>query len=584
MFSNIVSTNKQQKTLFKSTESILESFNLDGYEVVKIEKFQGMRGFLANSKQAKNYETGLPKTTYYVEGSTYQMGFLLGRLAPDMVNEMANEYIYNFIPAMINPEMDPRKSRKLCKLIWGFISKMTIKIDKKFPEDIPDLYKQEIQGLVDGSSLSGMKVTFNKLWNLNTAFDFILSYLYTGYGLTDLELYLKEKMPSFETNMLVPPIFCNGFSVFGNATLSGNDHFFGRDFMLSAANVLQNVATMIIYNPTNKFKDKPSVAFISVSAPGFVGSLTAMNNKGIGVGVNTVPAANCNRSRPGLNSIMLVRHCAQFATSAKDGVEMIRKSQRGVPWLYLIADGTNDKAVVVEAGKKEKRIDFFKYPPKKYKDILPKLEFIEANKSKPHQKDGMMERWSDFEYPNAYLNYNRKLFDFKNKKFETTMFSNNGFLDNDFRDLNCPDTYYFAPIRVLQKDVILVTNMYLIPEMRYCMMNKFTVNKIRKPKGVKTARNTYDDIQWRYDILNSQIQKNYGQIDFEKAIEILSFLNPDGEYSSYYAKNPKSIDGKTITIEGTMSVCDLKNKIIKSLFGYFKDPWIQLTLSNYIKN
>ncbi|WP_103069471.1 C45 family peptidase [Aquimarina sediminis] len=571
------------KGSFKSTNDIFKAFEIDGYKVVKEIEYHGMRGFMATSRYATNYESRQPKKTFYVEGNSYQMGYLLGQLDPKAVSKMANEYVYNFIPAMINPQVDPKKFRVLWKLLWKFITEKTKQLNKKYPEDIPEMYTQEIKGLVDGvSDTSDELVTFENLWNLNTAFDLILSNLYTGYGATDLEIYIRKKMPSFHTNMLIPPIFCNGFSVFGNATASKKDHYFGRDFMLSAAEVLQYTATMIIYNSTDTCKGKTPIPFVSVSAPGFVGSLTAMNAAGIGIGVNTVPAANCNRKRPGLNSIMLVRHCAQFASSAREGVEIIRDAQRGVSWLYILADGFSDKAVVVEAGRKEDHIEFLKYIPKKYKKLLPNKEFIKKNQSEPKQCKGIMERWNDYEYPEEYLRFNKKLFTYFKKNYKSSEFSINGFIDNHFKETNCPNTYYFAPIRSPQKEVLVVTNMYIIPEMRCCMMNTYTVKKIKTPKGVKTANNTYDDIQWRYDMLNYLIQKEYGKINSNVAMDILSFLDPEEEFPGYYMKNPTSTDGMTRTIEGTKSVCDLKNKIIKSQFGYFMDEWIQLTLPNYI--
>ncbi len=50
---------------------------------------------------------------------------------------------------------------------------------------------------------------------------------------------------------VVVPQHCDAFAVSGEATLSGNDSYFARDFQLATATVLQDLQTMIIYNPSD---------------------------------------------------------------------------------------------------------------------------------------------------------------------------------------------------------------------------------------------------------------------------------------------------------------------------------------------
>lgn len=568
-----------------STEDIISAFQEDGYKVVKQVSFAGARGLIAESLTGDNYETGEKKVSYYVEGSSYQMGYLLGLMAPVNIERMANDYIYNFIPCLINPNIDPLKRRSLWKVIWSFITYKAFQLRKKYPNDIPQQYSDEMRGMVEGAKDANVNssVTFRKLWNLNTAIDVIASFFYTDYGLQDVKKYMRKQLCEFRTSMLAMPSMCNGFVVFGEGTRNGKDHFFGRDFMLTAANVLQYTAAMIIYNPTDRFENHEPIPFCSMAAPGFVGSLTAMNNHGIGIGVNSLPSANSSFSRPGFNSILLIRHCAQYAASAEEGVSLIRNAQRGVSWLYIIGDGKNDKAAVVEAGKKQKEIAFLSYPPDHLKHLLPDQVFLNTHKSSTPQIEGMMVRWSDSAFSVEYLNFNKRLFNYFNKPYNDDQFRESGFLDGVSTETNCPDAYYFSPLRETGKNLIIATNTYLIPEMKMCMMRKALVDKIKdRPAGIKIAKNTYDDIQWRYDVLNKMLLDSYGDIDFDRAQEIISLLKPEGIYPEYYTKNPKSSDGKTKSIEGTISVCDLKNKIMRSHFGYYADEWMQITLPNYL--
>lgn len=572
-------------TGFRSTEDIIGAFEHDGYEVIKIVEYEGVRGFMAKSKTAFNYETGEHKLSYYVEGTSFQMGYLMGLLAPRTVERMAVDYVYNFIPCMLKPNGDPEKFRLLWKVLWCFISLATRWLRRKYPKDIPAMYAEEMKGLVAGckkATNGNTKVTFNKLWNLNTSFDLILSLTYTNFGMSELERYVKKRLPWFNRTMIMMPAFCNGFSVFGAATASGNAHYFGRDFMLSTGNVLEFTAAMIIYNPVETFDGRKAVPFVSMAAPGFVGSLAAMNNYGIGIGVNTVPAANCAPCRPGINSVLLVRHCAQYSQSAQEAVSITTESQRGVSWLYIVADGTADKAVVIECGKKETHTDFLSYIPDNLKKLLPDQAFLKAHPSDIPQQMGLMQRWNDYRYPQAYMSFNKPLFEHFNKPYTDWQFSEKGYVDKKVTDTGCPFTYYFSPQREDKNDLLLVTNMYIIPEIRLAMMNAATVKKANPAQAIKIAKTTYDDVQWRYDVLNEELLNAYGNIDLAGAKDIISFLRPDGKYPDYTEKNPTSSDGKVRTIQGTISLCDLKKKVMESHYGYYADAWLKLTLPQYL--
>ena len=102
---------------------------------------------------------------------------------------------------------------------------------------------------------------------------------------------------------------------------------------------------------------KPNV---SVTAPGFVGSITAMNNAGLAMGVNMVCSVLTNVLKPGLNSLLLVRKTVQSAENTEEGIQKIVKAPRGVTWLYPIGD-REGRSAIVEAGKKTLFLNTMKY-------------------------------------------------------------------------------------------------------------------------------------------------------------------------------------------------------------------------------
>ena len=192
----------------------------------------------------------------------------------------------------------------------------------------------------------------------------------------------------------------------------------------------------------------------------------------------------------------------------------------------------------------------------------------------------MMVRWNNFKYPKEYLSFNQSLWKYFNEKNRTDKiihegaFEENGFI-NTTGEQNCPSSYYFAPQREENEELFIATNHYIIPEMRYFAMHRWT-------NGIIGMR--VNDIQWRYDELHRLIHKildTKGSIGLTDAKEITSFLSPYGEHEDYYSDNPKSKDGKEIRIEGYHSVFDLKNRIVESHYGYYCDQWVRLSLHKY---
>jgi len=75
---------------------------------------------------------------------------------------------------------------------------------------------------------------------------------------------------------------------------------------------------------------------------------------------------------------------------------------------------------------------------------------------------------------------------------------------------------------------------------------------------------------------------NYGNIDAQKALELIDFLSPERKHPEYYKNNKKSSDGKTQRIRGSVSLFDLKEKKVTTKFGYYADDWTTITLPNYV--
>lgn len=559
----------RQSNTGKRIIKLIEAFSSDGFEAVKIIKKFGKTGIMAESRTAYNYDTHQKKKAYYLEGTPYEMGFLLGSLAENEISSMTGDFTGKIVFEFIHS-----KALEKIKVLQDIFVRLMYELSKSEFTKLPQAFKDELQGVLDGCKSNNPKttVTMERLVVLNIGIDILCSMVYSG----SFPLF---RLQDFEPEDFRIPIMCNAFSVFGVS--AGGGHYFGRDFMFPSADVFHTTAAMIIYNPTLSDAGK-TYPFIGITAPGIIGCISAMNINGVGIGVDMSPGANCNPKNIGVNSLLMARLCAQNGGSAVEFVKIIKDTPRGVTWNYIVADGRNDRACVVETGSSESSRDFNSYASDKYKDQLPDASFLSSHRSEEFDR-GIMVRWNDFKYPEDFLGFNEVLWKRYDELNNTELkpgpdaFLETGFINRTPDDHNCPSAFYFAPQREKNDELVVVTNHYIIPEMRYYAMHKWTS---------RITSYINNNIQWRYDELNSLILKviqQKGAIDFESARTIIDYLSPKRTYPTYYADNPKSMDGKEIRIEGCVSIFDLKNLQVESHYGYYCDEWVKLSLSNYVE-
>jgi hypothetical protein len=567
----------------KTDAEIRQAFDRDGFVVKrKAEPWEGMRGYMAEHKTAKNTVTGQPKKAFYVEGSGYQMGHLMGQLAEKDVRRMTIDFVDHIVPAFIAPNLTELAHNAVFETLMHGIKDWCRIVYGANPEDIPAPLQEELRGIVDGCKYqdSASPVTYENLLSLNVGVDVLVSAVYTGAGMLDwlaailpravarvpgaaglppTELKARGMMPELNPEHFRIPLNlgCNALVAFGNAVSDGHVYF-GRDFQFPTADVFQDTACLVVYNPTyNLPNGQPALPMVSQTAPGFAGSVTSMNSLGVGIGVDMVPSGNCNPWRPGLNSLLMVRYAGYSGYGAKGAVDAIVAAQRGASWMYPIGDGKNKQAVNCETGVTVDKLDYLSYPPPELRDLLPK------DGLQPSQR-GVIPRWNGWQTPPQYLQLNPGLFKWMKVPYDPAKFEPQGYLNPDWKTgLN--KGYFFAPQRETKPDLLVVTNHYLIPEMRICAMKKWT-NIV--------AKDRIPDILWRYDELNKQCLDAYGTIDYAKAKELIDFLSPKRKFPGYYGANK--------VIEGSVSLCDLTDLTIESHFGYQDDDWVKMDLKRYI--
>ncbi len=260
------------------------------------------------ARYGKGYVIKLDENKYllHVEGNPYEMGYQHGYLLAEGVKRMTSE----FPPAVFKSFGVPEE---LIPAVVKLAKKLALENEKYVREE----FREEMKGIADGARARGYDVTYEDVLALNMGFDAILSIV---YPITTPLLPWKSDA-----------ISCDGFVAFDDATVDGRV-LMGRSFMFTP-DVFHEEALLIEYVPSSGNK------FVSVSAPGFVGVTSAMNVKGIAIGMDMVPAMDTQPVFSGAGCLLIAREVVQYSDELSDAVEVVKEAKRGVPWLYIVGDG-----------------------------------------------------------------------------------------------------------------------------------------------------------------------------------------------------------------------------------------------------
>jgi len=627
-----------------------KAFDKDGFDLAEsgVFRFSNRLGIIAEHRTARNYDTGRRKRVYYVEGTPYEMGYLMGRMAEPEIDRMTSLYIDGMVRDLIRRQLDHEEDEDaegenhqdntddnegqrslprqlglprldmhsvLVRSVYSLIE------NRDVTKAVPKAFREEIAGIVDGCRHAAnlrrqrTKVNSRALWVLNAGIDVLYSLAYTGKFLSLLfhDAHRRVRPTS--------PFLCNAFALLNEATTGGA--LFGRDFMFPTGGVFQDLACLIIRNPTRE-QEGVALPTVSMAAPGIVGSMATMNVHGVAGGVDVSPGANSDHRRPGMNSLLLVRHSIENGKDATGAVECIVQAKRGVSWCYIIADGGHgeDRACVVEAGASDAGmpskgfIEDLSKKDRKLRSLLPSAGFLKAHPT-GKMLNGAMARWADTTLPlRPYIeSFNEKLWAHLRPEvaFDDVAFGERGYInprrtpkeieEDGYRvvhEKRCPENFYFAPQRGKPGEVLLLTNHFLHPAMRLYAMHPWT-NKL-------TAEKLPDDTQWRYDELNARILQalDRSPISYAQARNLIDYLSPlrkppagyyyaaEGPWSESYAdKGQWSRDyaigdtwkqnRKRIAVGGAVLLFDLKARTAEAKYGYHADDWVKISLKRYIE-
>lgn len=137
-----------------------------------------------------------------------------------------------------------------------------------------------------------------------------------------------------------PELFhCTGFALFGKATADGH-LYHGRvlDYLRGVG--LEQNAVVMVYQPDY------GNAWVNLGYAGFIGTVTAMNEKGISVGEMGGRGYGNWDGKP---MAELLREVMEKANTLDEAVDILRKGPRTCEYYYVISDGKTRQAVGIAA-------------------------------------------------------------------------------------------------------------------------------------------------------------------------------------------------------------------------------------------
>lgn len=284
-------------------------------------------------------DTGHEQPFLHLEGTGYEMGFQHGYLMGAACAKVASDEFfidigrgYVGILGPLGPIIEELLLTEIGSQLgvdWlasgkrpaDFIIDFFKIVAKKNEKYIPQAYLDEMHGIVDGARAAGVDLDYEDILLVNVGFDALLSF---GYPIAT-PLLIGSDMADLQLS-------CNAFVMDGNATVD-DSLYLGRDFMFSGPGFTDNPVIFEICGDGGRNR------VVNVGVAGIAGVIAAMNDKGLGIGMDMVPDMDCTMGDVGMGCLLTARYVMEQADELSQGVSIIKDSKRGVSWLYALADG-----------------------------------------------------------------------------------------------------------------------------------------------------------------------------------------------------------------------------------------------------
>jgi hypothetical protein len=287
------------------------------------------------------------------------------RLVPapgDTIETVALSHLSRFIPTALSllnqriPSLGPARGERRVLAIEGqgrleLIDDTKVLFLKGSPEEMGHqhgmLMKKEVRRLVDcvlygvgvGSSFEKGRWFFGEIEQAQRRLEPFLNPRYlremdaiaAAAGVEKEEIRLANFFPEL--------FHCSGFALLGDATIRGRVYH-GRvlDYLKGVG--LEPNAVVIVCQPDEGH------AWVNIGYAGFVGSVTAMNEKHISIGEMGGRGEGQWDGKP---MAQLLREVMEKASTLDEAIEIMRRGPRTCEYYYVLADGNAKRAAGIAA-------------------------------------------------------------------------------------------------------------------------------------------------------------------------------------------------------------------------------------------
>ncbi len=241
----------------------------------------------------------------YIEGDAFERGLAIGQLHRHLIQEQEDVFVAEIKKTLPNSIL-----RSLLQLGIGWFNR---NLDKSIPEE----YLQEIYGVSqafsDDYAYIGPK--FNRILNYHAAHD--IGHMVQNMNLVACTAIAQWDFSGGNSQMIVGRNF---------------DFYFGDDFAKNK---------IVLFVHPEKGYD-----FVSVTWGGFSGVVSAMNEKGLTVTLNSLPSTLPTQSNTPVS--LIAREIAQYATTIDEALAIVQRHKVFVSESFTIASVLDRKAAVIE--------------------------------------------------------------------------------------------------------------------------------------------------------------------------------------------------------------------------------------------
>ena len=206
-------------------------------------------------------------------------------------------------------------------------------------KEIKDLVNHILYGVGVGSSFAKGRWFFGEIEEAQGRIHPFIDARYLA-EMDAIALATGHEKEEIRLSNFFPELFhCSGFALFGDATVGGK-MYHGRILDYLRGMGLEQNAVVIVSKP-----DKGN-AWVNVSYAGFIGSVTAMNEKHVAIGEM---GGRGEGNWDGKPMAQLVREVMEKANNLDEAVAIMRKGPRTCEYYYVISDAKTKAAAGIAA-------------------------------------------------------------------------------------------------------------------------------------------------------------------------------------------------------------------------------------------